>query len=131
MAGTISVTSREWIEISSSAVSQRVEKVVIDWVGDAADASVPALSVPLKGFLIQAITNPGATAPTDNYDIQITNSEGASISGTNLDNRDTANSEAVIFSAPPLCDGDMSLAVTNNSVNSATGRIVLYLSSNR
>jgi hypothetical protein len=127
MAGTIATTSREWIEIGGGAQTKRVEKIVIDWTADAADGSVPDLSISLKGFIVQAVTNPGATAPTDNWDIAIKTSEGASITGSNLENRDTATSEAVVFSAPPLADGTMTISTSGNSVNSATARLVLYI----
>ncbi len=101
--------------------------VTIDFVADAADGSIPDTTFNVNGYLIQATTNPGSVAPTDNWDIQVKDAEGGSLSGTSLDNRDTANSETVVFSAPPMLAGTTTVSMSGNSVNSATGRLVLYI----
>jgi hypothetical protein len=132
MAGTISVTSREMVEISMGARSKRIEKVTVTWVADAADASVPTLSVGLNGYLVQASANPGDPAPTDSYDVAITSPEGANADpNSDLLNWDTAAAETVVITSPPLLVGTYTLDILNNAVNSATGTVTLFLADER
>lgn len=138
MAGTISA-SRSFSNYGKGAHSKRVEVVTIDWTADASDATVPSLSLDLQGYCIKAITNPGATAPTANYDIALGDPEDSSLDAlaAALANRATATTEQVypaiagspgtVTSFPPFLAGTYSLAISNNAVNSATGRIILYL----
>jgi hypothetical protein len=127
MAGTVTITHY--------AVG-RVRRIQVDWVADAADGSVPATALPkFEGRLLALTTNPGATAPTDNYDITLVDDEGADrLQGLGA-NRDTANTEQVpiVYSGTavaPIVDGDETLTFTlaNNAVNSALGRALLYYS---
>lgn len=134
MAGLISISSRSKINIGINE-GKRIEKVVVSWVGDAANGSVPALSIPLNGWCIKVVTNPGSTAPIDNYDIALGDPDDSGLDalGGLLANRDTANSEQVYTTVsgsavPILLAGTYSLTVSNNSVNSATGDIIFYLS---
>lgn len=134
MAGTNTLTSRQWIEFSGGSKARRCEKVTIDWVADAADGSVPALSIPLSGFVMKVVTNPGSTAPTANYDIALGDPDDSSLDAlaTLLKDRHTSTTEQVYpvitgAAVPIFLAGTYSLGVTGNSVNSATGRIVIYL----
>lgn len=126
MAGTIAVTSHKSFGV--------IRRLVIDWTADAADASVPSLLLPaIEGRLLALETNPGSTAPTDSYDIVVNDGEGADrLVGAGAD-RDTADSAitAVAFASssihPPVSiDEALTLAISNNAVNSATGRVILY-----
>lgn len=115
-----------------------VRKVIIDWTS-ASDGSVTA-TARVSGTLIKAVTNPGATAPSANYDIAITDDEGIDILAacqSSLANRHTSTTEQVYFLVldaagtplaqsvhPVVCD-TLSVAVTNAG-DSKVGRIVLY-----
>lgn len=110
-----------------------VRKVVVDWVADAAAGTIPDTVLPvLEGRLMELTTNPGAVAPTDNYDITLEDGEGVDrLQGVGV-NRDTANTETAIpvYSGstvhPVVSRSDvLTLKIANNSVNSATGRIIL------
>lgn len=132
MAGTITKTSDEMIEQGFQS-SIRVRKIVYSFVGDAADGSVPASSaVAINGYIIKVVTNPGSTAPTDNWDLAINDADGADVlAGAGAD-RDTSNSEtiylaATVASTPAWCEGSHTVVVTGNSVNSATGTITIYV----
>lgn len=133
MAGTISITSRE--PLKSPQQAPYGERIVIDFVGDASGGSVPALSITnMAGIIDKILTNPGSTAPTDNWDIALyhPNDSGLDILGGALVDRDTTNSEvkAPVLSGSSLnvaVNGTYSLAVTGNSVNSATGQIILEI----
>lgn len=135
MAGSISVTSDNLVSMGYGE-RYMVRKIVIDWTGDASDGTVPALSlVNLHGYVLKAITNPGATAPTANYDIALGDPEDSSLDAlaSALANRSASATEQVYPTASGatipiwLDKGDYSLSVSGNSVNSATGRIILYL----
>lgn len=123
----------------------RVRKVIIDWTSDASTGAVTATTGKIVGRLLKVVTDPGATAPTDNYDIAITDEKGidvlSGLAGTggtdpSLANRDTANTElaylvaensltdAVHGSQPYVCDA-LSVAVTNAG-NSKQGQIIIY-----
>lgn len=133
MAGTVTITREE---IKFPKTSRILSKIIIDWVADASDGSVPDTAIDgLYGYLLKAITNPGSTAPTDNYDIILKDPDDSSIDAANslLLNRDTANSEVVypyVTSAvtPVILNGSYTFSLSNNSVNSATGRLILYVS---
>lgn len=127
MAGSVTVTHYEL------GVVRRIQ---VDWTADAADGSVPATALPaFEGRLLALVTNPGATAPTDNYDITLVDDEGADrLQGVGAD-RDTVNTEQVpvVYSGsavPPVVDEDETLTFTlaNNAVNSAVGRALFYYS---
>lgn len=67
------------------------------WTSDDATGAVSeAYSGVANGFVCLVVTDPGATAPTDDYDITITDSDGVDIMGGTLANRDaTATEQAV------------------------------------
>lgn len=115
-----------------------VRKVIIDWVS-ASDGSVTA-TARVSGTLVKAVTNPGTAAPSANYDIAITDDEGADVLAacqSSLANRHTTSTEQVYFLVldaagtplaqsvhPVVCD-TLSVAVTNAG-DSKEGRISLY-----
>lgn len=128
--GTVTVTGPTKLE-------SQVYTVTYTWTADAANGSVPATAGPsVEGLVVMAVTDPGSTAPTDNYDITFTNPDGADVFGGELVDRDTSNTEQ----AAPLVGnsygqryvkGPLTLNITNNSVNSATGTVKVYVYSIR
>lgn len=103
-------------------------------VADAAAATVPDTVLPkFEGRLLAIETNPGATAPTANYDITIEDAHAHDVLQGVGANRHTANTEraVVIYAStsihPAVDDADvLTLKVANNLVNSAQIVIVLY-----
>lgn len=111
-----------------------IRKAIFTVTADAADASVPAtaISVKIEGRLVQLITDPGATAPTDNYDITLVDGNGLDVLQGVGANRDTTNTEAaaIVFagtSINPVVDetDTLTLTIANNLVNSATLTVTL------
>jgi hypothetical protein len=122
----------------------RIRKVLIDFVTDDGTGSVAVTTRKIVGELIKIVTDPGATAPTDNWDVVLTDEEGVDLS-VNMDDaaiaaliaRDTANTEETylclfdtaagtsrVGAFPVVCD---KLTVTvNNAGNSKNGQIILY-----
>ncbi len=104
-----------------------VRRINFSCVADSADGSIPATELPkFEGRLISLHTNPGATAPTDNYDITLIDGDGIDrLQGVGA-NRDTATSEQlpIVYSGtsvgPPVSkDETLTLTFANNVVNSA------------
>lgn len=94
-----------------------------DTAGSATITGVTSGAV--RGWVFQAETDPGATGPTDNYDIVLNNSGGADVFNGALANRDTTNTELawpLVGTIPvrTFVDGTLAIVVTNNSVNNAT-----------
>jgi len=89
------------------------------------------LSREIKGIVLLAQTNPGAVAPTDNYDIVVNNEDSLDIFGGALANRDSTNTEWTMpllngnYTGVPV-DGQLTIQTSNNSVNSAVIEFILY-----
>lgn len=129
--------------VDGGGCRSRVRKVIIDWLSDDASGAVTGTTRKVCGRLVKAVTDPGSAAPTDNYDIDITDEEGVDVlavcvAAGRLQNRDTANSEQVYFfaenldaaplassAAPIVCD-KLTVAITNAG-NAKTGQLILYV----
>jgi len=106
----------------------------MDWTADASDGSVPSTTskVAFDHYVIIVITNPGSPAPTDNYDITLTDSDGIDVMGGELIDRDKSSSEQALPKIGNVygtrwVNGTLTMNLTNNSVNSATGTIKVFL----
>jgi len=115
----------------------RLSVVTFSWTSDDATGAVSATTnAEIDKFmtgkiLMFVITDPGSSAPTDNYDATLTDGYGVDIMEAGLANRDTANSEQVKPKTNGsddnrLITGALTLAVTNAG-NSSTGRVILVL----
>jgi len=89
----------------------------------------------VNGRVIAIITNPGATAPADNYDITIRDKDGVDIAGGALADRDTANSEivqphynssTVLFNYGRPVVGPLTATFTNQANADCDGEIVIF-----
>ena len=92
-------------------------------------------SMVVVGYVTRVVTNPGTTAPTDNWDLSIADKDGIDLTGANLlQNRDTATSEEVPvrYTDHALYGGKMifsevTATITGNSVNGAEIVIKVYI----
>lgn len=118
MAGTVTLTHYE---------QGNIRRIHFEVTADASDGSIPNTELPrFQGCLLGLHTNPGATAPTDNYDITVEDGDGLDrLQGVGA-NRATATSQQVpiVYSStsvnPPVSiDETLTLKFANNSVNSA------------
>jgi len=113
-----------------------VFKHTITWTSDGSgNASV---SVPrLVGTLVRVVTDPGAAAPTDDYDIVLNDEAGIDILAGQGANRDTANSEhfcpgvalkdgTTTQTVPPTVAGDCTLVVSNAG-SAKNGTVYLFV----
>jgi hypothetical protein len=113
-------------------------KVEIDWVADDTNGSVPETdfdatdTIDILGrYCSLGVTDPGTTAPTADYDIEILDEYGCDIFGGNMTNRSATVSEQTLpiinnGIGSRLCAGILTFKLTNNSVNDAIGKCVLY-----
>lgn len=130
MAGSVTVTDLTRVQ---QGRDQGIYKIEFNWTADSADGSVPAkTSQEIDGLVFMAVTDPGATAPTASYDITLTDSDSCDVFGGELANR----SATAIEQASPLVGnfygqryvkGTLTLNVTGNAVNSATGKVIVYV----
>jgi hypothetical protein len=104
----------------------------IAWTADGGGGTFTQVSFALRGWIFMVITNPGATAPQDNYDIYIKDEHGFDVMGGTLENRDTANTEQAFpivvgtTYGARFVDGSLTLDISNNNVANAVGVIDIY-----
>jgi hypothetical protein len=112
-----------------------IRKLVFTCTADASDGSFDDVTVAtiFEGRLLDLETNPGATAPTDNYDITIEDDGGHDVLEGVGGNRHTTTTQKVpvVYNGtgthPTVDDSDtLTLKIANNSVNSAITVITLY-----
>ncbi len=105
----------------------------ISWTADDSDGSVPNAAIPeTTGYVVLAITDPGATAPTANYDITIEDEFGVDIMGGALTDRSATLTEQAmpliaVTPVPRMVNGALTFKLANNSVNSAVGKCYVYI----
>jgi hypothetical protein len=116
-----------------SGVETSYYTVKWDWVADDTDGSVPSDTVNgILGYVVRVITDPGATAPTDDYDITLTDAYGCDVMGGALADRDTTATEQAMpiiggASTGALVLDSLTVNITGNSVNSATGTVYVLI----
>ena len=135
---SITTSSITTYTIPNYSGNNMIGKVVtFSWTDkDAADGSPFTTSFDKKelyGWCIYSVeTNPGTTAPTDDYDITMLSEGGIDVLGSQTLNRDEANTEIANIGLQtngyPVITGALTLTIDNNLVNSATGTIkVVFL----
>jgi hypothetical protein len=107
--------------------------ITYDWTADASAATIPSTAGPsVTGYVVLVITDPGSTAPTPNYDITLTDAYGCDVMGGSLADRHTSTTEQALpkvgdVYAGRFVSGPLTLNITNNAVNSATGKVYVYV----
>jgi hypothetical protein len=85
------------------------------------------------GYIHKVTTDPGSTAPTDDYDITLTDdTTGADLLGGEGADRDTANTEEVVPKIGNAYAGNVAftsftLNLSGNTANGATGTVYVYV----
>lgn len=122
MAGTVTVSE----ELLGS-----LKKIVWAWTSDgsgnvngAGGATVNALN----GKIERLVTVPsGAAAPTDNYDVTITDEDSVDVLSGGGADRDTANTEQVASSSLGVVANDKLTLNVANAGAAKSGTVYLYL----
>ena len=128
MAGTATSTIKSYTMPNSG---RSIQMVRIDWVADAANGSVPTVTIPaLYGYVVKTVTKPGGTAPTNNYTINFQDQEDTAVDalGGTMTNNRSATVTQVAFPLPgALFCGQYVFSLSGNSVNSATGYVMIFV----
>jgi len=113
-----------WMSETDGSLS----KAVASTYTTAEIAAKPHFPAPSKltGYIRKIVTNPGATAPTDNYDITLLDADGIDVAAGSLLDRDTTTSEAVVPAAPIYIDSEITLTIANAG-NNKLGVVKIYL----
>ncbi len=115
--------TESWKSLGDGSLRELTLTVTASFTGAVTDYDVEQN---IDGCLYYAVTNPGAKAPTDNYDITFIDSDSVDQAGGELANRDTANTETVKFATVVCMTGIGTLTVSNNTNNSAVTVIKLF-----
>ena len=107
-------------------------QVIMSWTDGDLSLPATATTMPINAYVTRVETNPG-TAPTDNYDITLTNANGVDVMGGTLANRDSSTSEAARpYDSASGTYGDvyvagtLTLYLSGNSEVGATGTVTIY-----
>jgi hypothetical protein len=113
-----------------------VQKIVLTWTS-AADGTASYTTSLISGTLYRVVFNPGSAAPTDNYDVTLTDTDGIDVLSNQGQNRDTANTEqicpgiaiydGVTTSTVPICLSSTLVLAITNAGDTKNGTITLYL----
>ena len=109
-----------------------VKKVTWAWTS-AADGSVGAAAVSTtttnaySGKIEMLVTDPGATAPTDNWDLVISDEDGTDVLAGAGANRDTANTEQVLAASVGIVANDTLTMLVTNAGSGKTGTVYVYI----
>jgi hypothetical protein len=129
MTGTVTLTGKPTSD-------NLIKKYEIDWTSNAAGAAGETVG-PFIGVLLRVVFNPGTAAPSDNYDVTLSDEDGVDVLSGLGANRDTSTTEEIIpllngsdgtntTPLPRAICGNLTLAVTNAG-DSKTGKITLYM----
>lgn len=107
--------------------------VTYSWTADASAGTVPPTGAQcltqflLQGYdIIQVEMVPGSPAPTSGYGAQLQDANGVDIAAGQLTGLSSTAAAFFAITAPPL-NGNLTLAVSGNSVNSAKGQALVWL----
>lgn len=129
------------VTVKTDNVNDGIEVVTFTWLANTTTGTVPATSTsgtwphPRRqkaGCIAKVVTNPGSTAPTDNYDITLTDADDVDLMGGELADRDTANSEVAVpkidttFGCVVVTD-PFTLNISGQSVSAAIGNVIVYI----
>ena len=127
MAGTVTETSSPGAAYRKP--TDQINRVVVSWTSHT-DGTADGTVNGINGTILRVVTNPGAAAPTDGYDVTLTDEDGIDVlAGLGAD-RDTANSENIVpldvtSGLPFVVAGALTLSVTNAG-SQKNGTVSIY-----
>jgi hypothetical protein len=130
MAGTVTTTS------SNAGPGDVIKKFTISWTSHT-DGTATGNVDGFNGVIMRVVTNPGSAAPTDNWDVTLTDEDGLDLLAAQGTDQDTANSEQFCpglaitdgtnTGVVPIAVNSSTLALSVSGAGSAkTGTIVIY-----
>lgn len=132
--GTVRVTLNKAPRHGSMPES-RIVRMDLDVTSDGDGAA--GVTVPVAGKILRLVTNPGATAPTANWDYTCVDQDGLDVIGGLGANRHTSNSEGVLplntatpdateHALPVVVCGELTFAFTNMGA-AKQAKVSMYL----
>jgi hypothetical protein len=106
-----------------------VKKIKFAWTSAADGTASGATTKPYDGkvYLLTTVPAGGGSAPTDNYDLTITDSDSVDVlAGAGAD-RDTANTEQVVGTSLGAVAGSVLTINVANAGNAKSGTCYLYI----
>jgi hypothetical protein len=116
-AGTVTVVENQ---------ATHIKRIKWTWVSTAGGAADLVTTLSYTGQIVALVTDPGTAAPTDNWDLTITDQDGVDVLNALGANRDTANTEQVVTGMGVVVGQSLTLNVTNAG-DSKEGVVYLYL----
>lgn len=113
------------ITVEESAC-EGVCKIKWSWTSATGGAATLATTGSYFGEVLALVTDPGATAPTDNYDITITDTDGYDVMQGAGANRDTTNMETAVPTAKSVAFGKLTLTIAAAG-DEKVGTATLYI----
>lgn len=116
--------------VTTTEITQpSVKKIIFAWTSDdAAGTATKTTDNVFAGKLIHFVTIPDAVAaPTDNYDITITDADGTDVLIGAGANRDTANTEQVASDLLGAVAGSKLTLNVAAAGNAKEGTVILYI----
>jgi len=119
------------VTITRSGVNEPVKRIKFAWVSDdTTGVASGTTTFSVDGQIHRITTDPGATAPTADYDITLKDDTGVDVLQGLAADRHTSNTEDVnvVYSSTsvhPLVKSPLTLAVTNAG-NSKVGDLYVY-----
>jgi len=116
--------------------SNRVIKwVSFTWTSAADGTATGSTTEKISGKILRLVTNPGAAAPTDNYDITVTDDNALDVlQGLGANRHTTSTQEAnIIYAATslnPVVDSALTLNISNAG-DSKNGVVIVYYEGQR
>ncbi len=106
-----------------------LKKITWAWTSTAGGAASEVTTYPYTGSIERMVTVPAAAggAPTDDYDITITDEDGVDVLSGAGSNRDTANTEQVAAANLGAVANDKLTLNVSNAGNAKSGTVILYV----
>tara|TARA_R100001086_G_scaffold124417_1_gene64203 strand:+ start:56 stop:418 length:363 start_codon:yes stop_codon:yes gene_type:complete len=117
------------VSITEKVSVGSIKKVTATWTSDGSGAATGTTTAVLDGNLIGLTTIPagGEDAPTDNYDVTVTDSDGHDVLlGAGAD-RDTANTEHVTEGSLAAVSHSPLTFTIANAGDTKQGTVILYI----
>lgn len=106
-----------------------VKKIKFTWTSASDGTASGSTTFPYDGKVELLTTVPGTSgaAPSDNYDLTLTDSDGVDVLGGGGANRDTANTEQVLGSSLGAVAGSLLTLNVTNAGDSKSGVVYVYI----
>ena len=134
LLAVLTITAEAWAAAGTATVTEishtSVRKITWSWTSGTGAEGGTVTKVTTKAYdgrVIALTTDPGVTAPTDNYDIEVLDADGHDVLLGAGANRDTANTEFVTeASLGAVAGSTLTLSITNAG-DAKVGVVVLWV----